>query len=76
MMPAKDDPILALISGRSGFEFGDRVFFREARERINRPQQDWESRFVEVRYAGQHVRARAVLGLISRKDEAEYRWVA
>ena len=44
-------------------EFGERVFVREAMERINRRRQNGEPRAIEVWYAGHHARTGAVIGL-------------
>ena len=74
---------------RPSLEFGERVFVREATERINRLNQDCEPQLISVRCVGRRARIGAVNGLTSggvkswmlletssREHEVEYRCVA
>ncbi|CAK0904033.1 unnamed protein product, partial [Prorocentrum cordatum] len=50
---------------KPSIQFGEKIAFKVARERVGRPKRDWEPVTVDARYIGHHARTGAVLGLSS-----------
>ena len=45
------------------YEFGEKLFIKEAKERSGRPKRDWQPRMVEARFVGHHSRTSSIIGL-------------
>ena len=45
------------------YEFGERLFIKEAKERSGRPKRDWQPKMVEARFVGHHSRTPSIIGL-------------